>query len=101
MTGETIEVLRRRIDDIDARLVELLSRRAACAIEIGRLKEAAGEPIYQPVREAEVLAHVTACNRGPLDDAAVRRLFERIIDEARRLERVSPGPDQRPAGPER
>ena len=88
---EGIETLRVRIDDLDARLVELLSERARCALEIGELKRALHEAIYQPARERDVLAHVCAVNRGPLDDEAVRRLFERIIDEARRLERVAAG----------
>lgn len=81
--------LRRRIDEIDARLVGLLSERAACALEIGRLKDARGLPVYQPDREVQVLAHVRRVNQGPLDDEAVARLFERIIDEARRLERIA------------
>jgi len=89
--------LRRRIDGIDARLVALLSERAACALEIGRLKDARGLPVYQPDREVQVLAHVRRVNQGPLDDEAVARLFERIIDEARRLERIASaghhGPD--------
>ena len=89
--------LRARIDEIDRRLVALLSERARCALEIGHLKELAGLPIYQPTREAEVLRNVSAANAGPLDDAAIVRLFERIIDEARRLERLAAGrPD---AGP--
>ncbi len=96
MTAEHIERFRAQIDAIDEQLVELLNRRAACALEIGRIKDACGEPIYQPVREALVLAHVAARNQGPLDDAAIRRLFERIIDEARRLERLA----SRPAGDE-
>ena len=82
-----IEALRKQIDAIDARLVELLNARAACAVEIGRLKELAGLPVYQPAREAEVLENVRAANKGPLDHAAVTRLFERVIDEARRIER--------------
>ena len=82
-----IDALRRQIDAIDARLVELLNARAACAVEIGRLKELAGLPVYQPAREAEVLENVRAANKGPLDHAAVTRLFERVIDEARRIER--------------
>lgn len=86
-----IEDLRRRIDEIDARLVQLLSERAACALGIGELKRALGMAIYQPAREGDVLKHVCAINRGPLDDEAIRRLFERIIDEARRLERISAG----------
>jgi len=47
--------------------------------------------IYQPSREAEVLEHVQRVNPGPLDDDAVKRLFERVIDEARRLERLADG----------
>jgi chorismate mutase len=86
-----IESLRKRIDELDEQLVRLLSARAACALEVGRAKKAAGVEIYQPTREAEVLEHVAKVNRGPLDNGAIRRLFERIIDEARRLERVADG----------
>jgi chorismate mutase len=83
--------LRARIDEIDRRLVALLSERARCALEIGHLKERAGLPIYQPAREADVLRNVSEANAGPLDDGAIVRLFERIIDEARRLERLAAG----------
>jgi chorismate mutase len=85
----TIEALRARIDEIDRDLVRLLSERAACALSIGRLKELAGLPIYQPAREADVLRNVRTANQGPLDHEAMTRLFERIIDEARRLERLA------------
>jgi chorismate mutase len=81
--------LRREIDAIDEQLVRLLSARASCALEIGREKKLAGLDVYQPARENEVLGHVQRVNTGPLDDAAIKRLFERIIDEARRLERVA------------
>ena len=54
-----------------------------------REKKRLGLEIYQPAREADVLAHVQRVNPGPLDDGAVKRLFERVIDEARRLERVA------------
>ena len=85
----SIDELRDRIDALDRQLVTLLSERASCALDIGRLKEKAGLPIYQPVREAEVLTNVREANPGPLDNEAMTRLFERIIDEARRLERVA------------
>jgi chorismate mutase-like protein len=78
---------RRRIDEIDKKLVELLNERSQCALEIGRLKQAANIPLYQPDRENEVLANAERANPGPLTDAAIRRLFERIIDEARAAER--------------
>jgi chorismate mutase len=78
---------RRRIDEIDKKLVELLNARSQCALEIGKLKQAAKIPLYQPDRENEVLANAENKNSGPLTDAAIRRLFERIIDEARAAER--------------
>ena len=62
--------------------------------EIGRIKQQLRIDIYQPARESEVLRHVQACTTamgGPLSPAALARLFERIIDEARRLERQSAG----------
>ena len=79
---------RRRMDEIDKKIVELLNERAKSALEVGRLKQAAGMPIYQPARENEVLANAARNNEGPLTDAAIRRLFERIIDEARSAERA-------------
>jgi chorismate mutase-like protein len=78
---------RRRIDEIDKKLVELLNARSQCALEIGKLKQATRIPLYQPDRENEVLANAESNNSGPLTDAAIRRLFERIIDEARAAER--------------
>ena len=84
-----LDELRRRIDEIDQQLVELLNARARCALEIGQEKKVAGMEVYQPTRETEVLEHVQSINPGPLDDGAVKRLFERIIDEARRLERLA------------
>jgi len=80
---------RKRIDEIDQQLVKLLNERAQCAVEIGHMKKALDLPAWQPQREAEILRNVVKANGGPLDDAAIRRLFERIIDEARSLERHS------------
>ena len=82
-----LDRLRARIDALDAELVRLLNERAGCALAIGRVKQQLGLPIYQPAREAEVLANVRGLNSGPLEAEAIVRLFERIIDEARRLER--------------
>lgn len=80
---------RKRIDEIDRQLVKLLNERSQCAVEIGHLKKTMDLPTWQPEREAEILRNVVKANEGPLDDAAIRRLFERIIDEARSLERHS------------
>jgi chorismate mutase len=93
--GEVMADLRRRIDDLDELLVRTLSARAACALEVGKQKKLLGLEIYQPAREAEVLAHVQQINPGPLDNASMKRLFERVIDEARRLERGAEPEEER------
>jgi len=87
-----IDELRHRIDVIDDQLVRLLNVRVACALEIGRLKHDAGLPIFQPEREKQVLEQVrksAADLSGPLEAEAVVRIFERVIDEARRAERIA------------
>jgi chorismate mutase len=84
---------RRRIDEIDRKLVELLNERSQCALEIGKIKQAEHLPLYQPDREREVLENAEKVNPGPLSDAAIRRLFERIIDEARSAEREAMSSD--------
>jgi chorismate mutase len=83
-----LDDLRKNIDRVDEVLVRLLNERARCACEIGRLKKELGVEIYQPDREKRVLDHVRGvAAEGPLGPDAIARLFERIIDEARRLER--------------
>jgi chorismate mutase len=84
-----IEEFRRRIDQIDDQLMKLLNSRSACAVEIGRLKRRVGAPVYQPDREKWILERAERNNPGPLDSGAVRRVFERVIDESRRLERLA------------
>ena len=84
-----MESWRRRIDAIDEQLMRLLNSRSACAVEIGHLKRRLGLPVYSPEREAWILDRVERENPGPLDAGAVRRVFERVIDESRRLERLA------------
>jgi chorismate mutase-like protein len=84
----TLDDLRNDIDRVDEVLVRLLNERARVACEIGRIKKELGVEVYQPEREKQVLAHVRGiAAEGPLGADAIARLFERIIDEARRLER--------------
>jgi chorismate mutase len=85
---EAIELLRRQIDGIDHRLLELLNARTRCVAEVGKIKKrAGGMPLYQPEREREIFAGVEAVNTGPLSKQAVRRLFECILVESRSVER--------------
>src|SRR5215213_10766596 len=84
----TLDDLRNDIDRVDEVLVRLLNERARVACEIGRIKKELGIEVYQPEREKQVLAHVRGiAAEGPLGAEAIARLFERIIDEARALER--------------
>jgi len=80
---------RKRIDELDAELVKLLNERSRCAAEVGKLKRRAGQPLYQPEREREILARLRTLNGGPLSNEALQRLFERILDEARTVEQES------------
>ncbi len=83
----SIEYWRDKIDEIDKKLVELLNERATYADEIGKIKEQLKMDAYSPKREKEVLENIMRHNKGPLNNLALRRLFERIIDESRKLER--------------
>jgi len=84
----SIDALRRRVDELDRRLVRLLNERATLALQIAAEKRAAGMPLNSPGREREVLGNVSANNPGPLDPDAICRIFKAIIAECLRLEEV-------------
>lgn len=84
----SIDDWRLEIDALDDEILLRLNERASYAVEIGRLKRAQNVETYTPAREDEVLKRVIAANRGPLSADAIRRLFERIIDESRSIERT-------------
>ncbi|MGA2327716.1 MAG: chorismate mutase [Bryobacteraceae bacterium] len=85
---EALRECRDRIDELDRRILELLNDRTTIVEEIGRLKHHLGMPIYEPKREDEVFANVTGNNLGPLTPDGVKRVFERIIDEMRNVQRL-------------
>ncbi len=86
-TEEDLAPWRDRIDALDRAILQMLNQRAVCANMIGQIKKKLNLPVYAPRREEEVLENVMHANEGPLADEAVRRLFERVIDETRSLER--------------
>lgn len=86
-----IEDWRRKIDELDQRLVQLLSERARAAVEIGRLKRDTDLPIYEPDRERAVFANVQKLNRGPLPGRELVRIFERIMDVMRNIQKEGIG----------
>ena len=82
-----IEDWRKKIDELDRRLVELLSERARAAVEIGRLKRNTNLPVYEPDRERIVFANVQDVNPGPLPGRDLVRIYERIIDVMRNIQK--------------
>jgi len=89
LSSNELDKLRDGIDDLDKKIIDLLNERAKLANKIGIIKKKMEIPIYNPNRESEVLKNVISHNKGPLSETAVKRLYERIIDEIRRLERES------------
>ena len=83
---QDLENCRIRIDDLDVRLLHLLNERTAIVEEIGRIKHDLQLAIYEPKREDQVFANVTGNNPGPLTAEALKRIFERIIDEMRTIQ---------------
>ena len=83
-----IEEIRKRIDLLDDVLLRVFNERARLALEIGHLKKGLGVPVFDPAREKRIFARMKGDNPGPLDDGAIVRLFERVVDESRRLERI-------------
>ena len=94
-----LEVWRIKIDEVDLQLVKLLNDRARYATEIGKVKLTLGLDAYSPRREEEVMKNVTTLNAGPLSTQAIRRLFERIIDESRSVERIYMHEQKKPKTP--
>ena len=83
---EALAVRRGLIDEVDLRILALLNERAAIVEEIGHIKQSANMAIYEPRREDQVFQNVTSHNGGPLTPEAVKRVFERIIDEMRKVQ---------------
>jgi chorismate mutase len=77
---------RRKIDEIDRKLVELIGERAHAAHEIGKLKRGLGMSIYEPDREHIVLENAKRANKGPLPDLDLLRIYERIMDVMRQIQ---------------
>jgi len=78
---------RKRIDELDGKLVELLNERARCAQEIGRLKRGTNQPVYEPEREKVIHDNVHRANRGPLADRDLTTIYERLIDVMRKIQK--------------
>jgi len=78
---------RKKIDELDVEIVRLINQRAEAARAIGEIKQTSDLPVYEPKREQEVFKRVCAANRGPLPNAELLHVYERIIDVMRTLQR--------------
>ena len=78
---------RRKIDEVDQKIVHLLNERAKAVQHIGALKDAAELPVYEPSREQTIFENVCKANQGPLPDVELKHIYERIIDVMRALQR--------------
>ncbi len=83
-----LRAARDKIDAVDVRILELINERTQIVEEIGRIKQEFQMAIYEPKREEQVFENITRNNKGPLPDDAVKRVFERIIDEMRTVQRT-------------
>jgi chorismate mutase-like protein len=82
-----IDGWRQKIDGLDDEIVKLINERADAAMKIGELKRASDLPVYEPQREKSVFEHVRKVNQGPLSEAAIVDIYERIIDVMRTLQK--------------
>ncbi len=85
---KALEAYRVAIDALDLRILDLLNERTRVVEDIGRVKRGAQLPIYEPRREEQVFENITSHNGGPLTPDALKRIFERIIDEMRTIQRI-------------
>jgi chorismate mutase-like protein len=91
MSMEKLAECRDQIDILDLKILALLNERTRIVEEIGRVKQNLSLPIYEPKREDAVFHNVTSHNNGPLSAEAVKRVFERIIDEMRSIQKEKMG----------
>lgn len=83
-----INEIRKRIDLLDDVLLRIFNERARLALEIGHAKKGLNLPVFDSAREKRIFNRMKDENPGPLDDGAIVRMFERVVDESRRLERI-------------
>jgi len=83
----SLENLRKRIDELDYQLVQLLNERARVVVEIGKLKSKADKPIYAPDREKEILAKIAQVNKGPLPDKCLVAIWRELMSGSFVLEK--------------
>ena len=101
MTLPELEELRRAIDTVDAKILKLIAERVRLVLRVGDIKRANDMVVYDPDRERRILERLAERAEKPLDGSTVRRIFERLIDESRRVEQHHVGERSEPAATKR
>jgi chorismate mutase/prephenate dehydratase len=83
-----LKALRRRLDETDRAILDLLNDRAEIVLDIGHLKNRSGRSVYVPSREEEVFAKLAEASRGPLGERAVRAIWREVMSASRALEKA-------------
>ncbi len=83
----SLDKLRNQINELDHKLVKLLNERARVVVEIGKLKNKTGKPVYSPEREKEVFARIAEANQGPLPDRCLVAIWRELMSGSFALER--------------
>ena len=85
-TKPDLDELRRSIDAVDQQILKLLHERVRLVVEVGEYKRERALPVYDPERERALLERLCRAAEPPLDAETIRRIFERLVDESRRIE---------------
>ncbi len=83
---QNLDDLRRGIDAVDQQILKLLHERVRLVMAVGEYKRERGMPVYDPDRERALLERLCNAAEPPLDADTIRRIFERLVDESRRIE---------------
>ena len=86
-----LDELRRGIDSVDQQILKLLHERIRLVMQVGEYKRQRGIPVYDPERERQLLERLSSAAEAPLDGPTIRRIFERLVDEYRRIEQHHTG----------
>ncbi|MEJ2618631.1 MAG: chorismate mutase, partial [Ignavibacteriaceae bacterium] len=82
-----LKKLRNEIDSIDQQIVPLLSKRTLMSVLVGRVKRSMNLPTYSPEREKEISKKISRYAEEPLRPGSLLRIYERILDESRAIQR--------------
>jgi chorismate mutase/prephenate dehydratase len=87
MSNQKIQELRKKIDELDDKLVDLLNERARVVVEVGNVKKARKLDFHSPSREREILERLSARNTGPFPQDTLRAVYREILSSSLSLER--------------